>query len=196
MTDNINTQDWKTLLAQAQAANPQPHNRFAQLATLRGGAEPRPAVRTVAVRFFLEDGRLMISTDTRSEKVQELAANPVCELCWYFTETREQFRISARAHVVPAGIAQLDGRLAEVIQRTWLERSANARQSYTWPQPLRKRDEQSAYAASVPDEIPDNFALLLLDIVTVDYLNIAEQPHQRCVFNKLGGQWRGRVVNP
>ena len=191
---------WRTLLETAQVANPQAHSRFAQLATLQGGAEPRPAVRTVVVRFFLNDGRLLISTDMRSEKVQELALNPNCELCWYFTETREQFRLSGRAHVVGADTARLDARLDKPMQRTWAERSAAARQSYTWPQPMNKRGDEQAFASPAlsaePTEIPAHFALLLLDVVTVDYLNIHANPHQRVLFNKLGGQWRGRAVNP
>jgi pyridoxamine 5'-phosphate oxidase len=188
--------NWRELLDAAQANNPQAHNRFAQLATLQGGDVPLPAVRTVAVRFFLDDGRLLISTDTRAEKVAQLAENPACELCWYFTETREQFRIQARGHVIAAPQARLEAKLDAALQRTWGERSAAAQQSFTWPQPKRRVDDAAAYAHEPPAQAPDNFALLLLDVVTVDYLNLATQPHQRVMFSKLGGQWLPRAINP
>lgn len=188
--------NWQHLLAFSQANNPAPHNRFAQLATLQGGQEPRPAVRTVTVRFFLDDGRLLISTDMRNEKVAELAVNPSCELCWYFTETREQFRISGRAHVVSADDARCEAKLDAAMQRTWNERSAAAQQSYSWPQPKRRLDDAAQFEQAVPTQVPANFALLLIDVVSVEYLNIASHPHQRVAFSKLGGQWMPRAINP
>lgn len=187
---------WRNLLDTAQHNNPARHNQFAQLATLQGGDEPRPAVRTVVVRGFLDDGRLMISSDMRSEKVQDLKQHPSCELCWYFTESREQFRLHARAHVVSAAEARHDARLEAAMNASWAQRSAAARQSHTWPQPMRKRDADSAFESPEPDQVPDHFAMVLLDVVTVDYLNIAQAMHTRTLFNKLGGQWRGRAVNP
>jgi PPOX class probable FMN-dependent enzyme len=190
------TLNWRTLLTAAQTNNPQAHNRFAHLATLQGGDTPRPAVRTVTVRFFLDDGRLLLTTDTRADKVAELAENSACELCWYFTQTREQFRFHARGHVISAPQARLEGKLDEAMQRTWNARSSAAQQSFTWPQPKRRVDDAAAYAKDVPTQVPDHFALLLLDVVTVDYLNLATQPHQRVMFNKLGGQWMPRSVNP
>ncbi len=187
---------WHQLIALAQSNNPQSHNRFAQLATVQGGQEPRPAVRTVTVRFFLDDGRLLLSSDMRNEKVAELAANPACELCWYFTESREQFRISGRAHVLSAVQARKEAKLDNALQRTWAERSAASQQSYTWPQPKRRLDEAALFECEPPTQAPDHFALVLIDVVSVDYLNIAAQPHQRVVFSKLGGQWMPRAINP
>ena len=51
------------------------------------------AVRTVVFRGFggdNDDPRLRVSTDCRSEKVAELGDNDRAELCWYFSDTREQ----------------------------------------------------------------------------------------------------------
>jgi hypothetical protein len=48
----------------------------------------------------------------------------------------------------------------------------------------------------VPEQVPENFALLLIDVVSVEYLNIASHPHQRVAFSKLGGQWMPRAINP
>jgi pyridoxamine 5'-phosphate oxidase len=193
---NLPALEWQALLATAQTQNPQAHNRFAQLATLQGGQEPRPAVRTVVVRFFLDDGRLLITTDRRNEKVSQIEDNPACELCWYFTDTREQFRISGRAHVVSAAQARLEAKLDEAMQRSWDERSAAAQQSITWPQPKKRLDEASAFQLDRPNAPSDDFALILIEVVSVDYLNLRAQPHQRVVFSKLGGQWMPRAVNP
>jgi pyridoxamine 5'-phosphate oxidase len=128
--------------------------------------------------------------------VAELAAYPACELCWYFTESREQFRISGRAHVVSADAARCEAKLDAALQRTWNERSSAAQQSYTWPQPKRRLDDAAQFMLEVPEHAPAHFALILMDVVSVDYLNIASQPHQRVAFSKLGGQWMPRAINP
>ena len=68
--------------------------RWVQLATVR--ADGRPAVRTVVFRGFMEGsalpaGSLMFTTDTRSEKCEQITASNAAELC------TSQF--SLRAHV-------------------------------------------------------------------------------------------------
>lgn len=193
------TNPWRILLASAQAANAVSHMPFAQLATVAAGTqghETRPNVRTVATRFFLDDGRLLISTDARNDKAQDLAEHPLCELCWYFTATREQFRLSARAQLITAPQARLEAKLDAVLMQTWQQRSDTSRHSFSWPQPKRKRADTSAFELPTPLDPPDHFALLLLDIYAVDYLSLAQAPHTRRVFSKLGGQWLAREVNP
>lgn len=190
------TPSWQALLDTAQHNNLQPHNRFAQLATVQCGSEPRPAVRTVTVRFFMDDGRLLITSDMRNEKVMELAANPACELCWYFTESREQFRLSGRAQVIDAAQAGLEAKLDGALQRTWSERSVKSQQSITWPQPKRHLESIERFELPAPSKPPVQMALILIDVGSVDYLDLTSNPHQRVLFTKLGGQWMPRAVNP
>ena len=60
--------------------NPDPTHRYVQLATVR--SDGRPACRTVVFRGFtaelpgLPSCALQFTTDTRSEKCEQLAANP------------------------------------------------------------------------------------------------------------------------
>src|SRR3712207_1197555 len=84
---------WRRLLDRAvQHHTDLPHARFVQLATIRH--DGRPANRTLVFRGWLEpDDRLLFTTDLRSAKVGQLRARPWGEVCWYFVETREQFRI-------------------------------------------------------------------------------------------------------
>ena len=74
-------------------------SKYASLATLdkSGGF---PSCRTVRVREVYEDTAIVITTDSRTEKVRELSRNPIAELCWNFAVTREQFRIRSRVVVV------------------------------------------------------------------------------------------------
>lgn len=199
MEINAHTNPWRTLLAAAQTRNSVSHMPFAQLATVAAGTqghETRPNVRTVATRFFLDDGRLLISVDARSDKMADLTEHPLCELCWYFTETREQFRLAARAQLITAPQAKLEAKLEDALNRTWQQRSTVSRQSFSWPQPKRKRGDAAAFELPEPSVPPDHFTLLLLDINAVDYLSLASVPHTRRMFSKLGGQWLDRPTNP
>ena len=82
-----------------------PEMRLVQLATVR--PDGRPAIRTVVFRGFLDDPRkLAFATDSRSAKRAEIEANPRGEICWYFPETREQFRVSGMLALIgPVGRA-------------------------------------------------------------------------------------------
>ena len=78
-----------------------PQHRFVQLATI--GLDGRPAVRTVVFRGFLDESRdLTFTTDARSAKRVEVETCADVVLCWYFAETREQFRLSGVVRLVDA----------------------------------------------------------------------------------------------
>jgi len=69
-----------------------------------------PSNRTIVFRGFLKEGEiddqekslsefmsknpLKFTTDVRSEKVKELHLDNRAQLCWYFHDTKEQFRFS------------------------------------------------------------------------------------------------------
>ena len=73
-------------------------NSYCHLATL--SSDGSPSNRTVVFRGLVAGtDALKVITDTRSEKVQELRRNPVCEISCIFAATREQFRIKARAEI-------------------------------------------------------------------------------------------------
>ena len=66
-----------------------------------------PACRTVVFRGFLElDDKSNIAmkmiTDARSEKVTQITANPACEMVWWFSQTKEQYRIFGKLKLVGA----------------------------------------------------------------------------------------------
>jgi len=184
---------WRTLLQAALDAHvDRPESRFAQLATVRG--DGRPANRTVNFRFFLDaPDRLVFTTDTRSAKVAQIAANPWGELCWYFAGTREQFRISGRLEVIAEPV---EAELVAARERAWRERSDASRQSFTWPEPGAPRAEAEAFEGAVPGEPPGVFALLVLTVEGVEHLELRAAPHVRTVY-RLGGEgWTTESVNP
>jgi pyridoxamine 5'-phosphate oxidase len=173
-----------------------PEIRLVQLATVR--QDGRPAIRTVVFRGFLDDvRRLAFTTDSRSAKRAEIEANPRGEICWYFPETREQFRIAGLLELV--GPASTDPDLRRARADLWSVLSDETRASFTWPAPREPRDP-SASLPSVspsPDDPVENFLLMILTATEVDQLDLRGNPHHRWLHEVDNhGRWTGREVNP
>ncbi len=170
--------------------------RYLQLATVR--ADGRPANRTVVFRGFLrETDRLTAVTSIWRAKVRELDASPWAEVCWYFPMTREQFRLGGRAVVVREGTGDEADQQARL--DAWRELADETRQSYTWPTPGAPRDADLPFVESPTDpEAPlPSFALIVLDPVEVDHLELDGNPQNRWVYRRDdAGQWRGTEINP
>ncbi|XP_020675653.1 pyridoxine/pyridoxamine 5'-phosphate oxidase 2 isoform X2 [Dendrobium catenatum] len=100
-------QQWRALLAGALESNAHlNHSSYFQLATI--SVNGRPANRTVVFRGFQEGSdNILINTDRRTKKVEEITHNPYGEICWYFTESWEQFRINGRIDIIDCSTRDL-----------------------------------------------------------------------------------------
>ena len=189
---------WRSPLSRALHLNrSQPHSRYLQLATVN--KEGFPSNRTVVFRGFIEDSdRLKIITDSRSDKIEDIKNQPWGEICWYFTKTREQFRLFGKLIVVTEDC--LDRFLARSRQETWQNLSDSARQQFTWFHPKQTRTEdKEAFTANQPsqEEPLDNFYLLLLEPQKVDHLELRGEPQTRSLYVREDFQnWSMRAVNP
>ncbi len=190
---------WRSPLARALHRNrSKPYSRYLQLATLT--AEGRPANRTVVFRgFYGHSNALMFVTDVRSEKVVDVTQNPWGELCWYFTQTREQFRLAGAIILVTADTA--DPALLQARQECWESLSEASRQSFHWPAPGTPRHDDSGF--DVPAEIanspdpPPTFCLGLLQPDGVDHLELRGNPQTRTQYQRQTNDgWQGMAVNP
>lgn len=170
-----------------------PSARFAQLATVR--PDGRPACRTVVVRGRLgPDASVLITTDSRSAKFGELMASPWAELCWYFPETREQFRLLGRVTVV--GPEGPDG-LSEARLATWAGLPDDSKRSFAGPPPgTPMAAVASALDSGPPEGPPPPFAMLVLRPEAVDHLDLRPSPHRRTVYRRDGVAWSVDRVNP
>jgi PPOX class probable FMN-dependent enzyme len=192
--DEATAPPWSALLdAAVRSGAAQPAAPYAQLATLR--PDGRPANRTVVVRGLLEPGsRPLVTTDARSAKAGQLAARPWAELCWFFPETREQFRLLGRVTLIGPDAADPD--LAAARARTWEALSEPSRRSFAWPPPGAPRAAPSAFETRTPTDPPAWFTILVLDPEQVDHLDLKTDPHARTVFRREGGGWTAEPVNP
>jgi pyridoxamine 5'-phosphate oxidase len=122
------------------------------------------------------------------------------QICWYFTDTWEQFRISGFIDVI-------DGSNPEPVklqlrERAWFGSSVKSRLQYLGPCPgLPIPDDDLIKDAHLdPSAGPvDAFCLLVLDPEKVDYLNL--KSNQRLMFtrNQKGdgtNSWMAEKISP
>eukprot|EP00193_Tetraselmis_chui_P001462 CAMPEP_0177761372 /NCGR_PEP_ID=MMETSP0491_2-20121128/5768_1 /TAXON_ID=63592 /ORGANISM="Tetraselmis chuii, Strain PLY429" /LENGTH=209 /DNA_ID=CAMNT_0019277339 /DNA_START=33 /DNA_END=662 /DNA_ORIENTATION=- len=167
---------WKELLCTSLKKNKSLRNAtYVQVATVRPNG--RPANRTVVFRGFLWDTeRLTFVTDTRSDKVEEVAGNPYCEVAWYFPNSREQYRIQGTLDIIGASCD--DSKLAKARVSAWKNMSDAGRTQFAWPQPGLPRpdpEDKSPYDLPPPPAdgpVLDAFSLVVLDPYAVDYLSL------------------------
>ena len=160
-----------------------PYARYAQLATVR--EDGRPANRTIVYRGFLQDTpKLTFVTDRRSKKIGELRANPSVELCWYFPQTREQYRIAGTMRVVK--VDDEDEAMLRARGEAWKRMSDGARSQFAWPFPgIERGGDDSAFSPDpVTADLPplEEFCLLVLDPERVDHLSL--KSNERTVFSR------------
>lgn len=187
---------WRSPLARALHRNRSlPYARYFQLATVR--ADGRPANRTVVFRGFWDDtNQLKIVTDARSEKVNQIDANTWGEACWYFPNTREQFRLSGELTLVQEDCT--DEELLKARARSWQELSDAARIQFAWAHPGKLRGENGFNPLSPNSTTPlPHFCLLLLNPFQVDHLELRGDPQNRFVYHfESSTCWVMQAINP
>ncbi|HYX16216.1 MAG TPA: Npun_F5749 family FMN-dependent PPOX-type flavoprotein [Nostoc sp.] len=189
---------WRSAIAHALHRNRSlVYARYLQLATVQPNG--RPANRTLVFRGFLEDtNQLKFITDTRSAKADQIQQQPWAEVCWYFPNTREQFRITGCLTLVSGDDSDQDLQLARIAM--WQELSDAARLQFAWPHPGKPRiQELGAFEPPAPDPVKPvpNFCLLLLDPMQVDHLELRGEPQNRKFYRRDENQeWFCEEINP
>lgn len=195
MSDNL--APWRSHLAHALHRNrAKPYSRYVQLATI--DSQGLPNNRTIVFRGFLANSdRLQFITDTRSEKYQHLINQPWGEICWYFTKTREQFRLAGEFTLVTAASADSD--LLKARRIMWQNLSNSARIQFAWSDPKQPRDESDSFEPDPPLETEPlaNFCLLLLSTQQLDHLELRGEPQNRHLYRlQPDSTWQVSEVNP
>jgi PPOX class probable FMN-dependent enzyme len=189
---------WRSPLSRALHRNrSQAHHRFFQLATVTPAG--LPSNRTVVFRGFVEQtNQLKMITDRRSEKIDHLTQNNRAEIAWYFTKTREQFRLAGSVETVTG--QSITSIFSEERQRTWQKISDSARVQFVWPDPAIARTsdlDKFSPSAPDPDHPADNFVLLVFNPVEVDHLELRGNPQNRWLYHQNSeGNWQKTEVNP
>jgi len=178
---------WRCLIeaALSKADNPNTAS-FLQLAT--NDQERGAQVRTLVWRGFTEaNHHLLMATDLTTDKVAQLTVDPRAQILWYFTQAREQFRLSGNVVCLDLNAPSQEQRNA-----VWARLSSRAKHSFL----LTKMGEEGkgANTLSHTETPPINFAVLELQVSEVDYLNIRSEPHCRTQYQLIKGVWCAKTV--
>jgi pyridoxamine 5'-phosphate oxidase len=189
---------WRSPIARALHRNrSSPQARYFQLATV--DLDLRPHNRTLVFRGWLEpSSQLRSVTDVRSSKaINFLAgASPLAEVCWYFPETREQFRLSGTLRLVTAECTTTSD--CEARQQVWAQMSDAGRIQFDWGTPGADRSAPETFNPPQPDpqQPSANFCLLLLETITVVHLELRGDPQNCYSYELINGEWQMRSINP
>ena len=181
---------WLTALRSSIDANrSDAHHRFIQLASVTRDGAPRN--RTLVFRGFdADDDSILLCTDRRSAKFDELVDCGLVEACWYFVRSREQYRLRGRVRIVDD---------AKKISKMWSRLSTATRAQFFWPTPLEsvaEREDHVSISLNLKDVAPpDTFILLKVQAHLVDYLSLGEK-HRRVISERADQAWLSRAVNP
>ena len=200
LTAHLAIPEWRKKLEQSLKTHQhQVQSRYIQLATCCSKGQAR--VRTVVYRGFIENSNLLsIHTDLRSDKCTQLSDNPRCEINWYFTESREQYRITGKASLITENSTDYQ------VQRRWhwQQLSAVAKADYNkavpgipLPEMTADANHPAALSKYQMTEPHNNFVLLIVRPESVDHVMLLPSPHQR-VMHELDsqGRWHETAITP
>lgn len=160
-----------------------------------------PSQRVMVLRAFdRATATLRFHTDARAAKAEQVGSGSPVSILGYDAGAKRQFRLSGTARI------ETDTPGAD---RAWAEATLFARRCYLAdPAPGTVSDlPVSGLAADIEGRKPEdeaevapgraNFALLMADIDTVEFLHLAHTGHRRAVFVRSGeGLWQGQWLVP
>jgi len=151
---------------------------------------------------------MKMCTDLRSRKVAQNQQQPMAELVWWFPKTNEQYRIRGRLILVgqhDEDDQDVDTTLKNARKELWGNLSDPARESFlgslipgeryggedTVTIPVGGRNEEDGK----PVPPPENFLLMLLDPINVDYLLLGRDQYRQADVRDMG-KWSYERLNP
>ena len=180
---------WLPLLQRALEENSS--DRAVQVATVSPSGEPE--VRTVILRGLSDEGEPYFFTDARAAKVRAVGLK--LELCTWWDDTQEQFRLRGPVELITSGASAWGERRQEL----WEHQGKEGRKLFLGAAPgtpLEKVSESDkAVEPKENQEPPETFVLMVVKPERVDYLKLGEEQERR-VWRLEGDAWWGGPVVP
>ncbi len=187
MTNTENNIEWRGLIDRAVSLADNVNTAaYLQLATFDDdrGAQ----VRTLVFRGFSDNSdRLFMATDLRSDKVKQVITDNRVQVAWYFSEAREQYRLSGTMACLGSSAVDQEPRRA-----LWNAMSLSVRASFFCDAMGQEPKDAKELAASATP--PDYFALLSMTISEVELLSLAQSPHMRRRFWLGDNGWENERI--
>jgi hypothetical protein len=164
--------------------------------------------------YALDRANLLTAvTDLRSDKIAQWRSQALSEVHWYFTKTREQYRLSCSTKVISLEDKKdLSEHEQSLIRQQWRDLSSAAKDGFFVPAPKSalsdtSDDEHTAgrvygdesigtkHHESAGDKKPSEdatgtdispyFGLVLFAPFEVDYLDLKSSPHTRFIYSSV-----------
>ncbi|KAF8588562.1 hypothetical protein K439DRAFT_1384356 [Ramaria rubella] len=169
---------------------------------------------------------LLATTDIRTPKAHQLHVNTSSEATFWFSKSNIQFRISAITHLLPhpshswnalfprdelSGDTGFDWEQHRL--KMFDDMSAHLRASFVRPvpgTPMESYDEAKKWPVTAPrrgetdgeeeerivEQALNNFALVVLNPIEVDFLELGPIPNRRTKWTKKEEGWEEQIVVP
>ncbi len=130
---------------------------------------------------------MLIYSDKRSQKFDELVLNNNVEICWLFFKSKCQFRFR--------GAARID--LGKDKLSHWDNLSEENQTMWSWPNPGDHffNDRKNEISTKTNHDLFNNFCLLKIDISYVDQLVLKKPIHTRMRWIRKK-EWIQEQINP
>ena len=154
--------------------------------------------RVMVLRGFdAEPWTLRFHTDARAPKVATIEADPRIGVLAYDKAQKVQLRLRGTGRILREG---------EEVDAAWLESTNFARRCYLGEGPGAESDTPTsglppAFEGSEPDDnelLPAraNFAILLVELRSLDWFHLVHTGHRRARFGRVGESWEGAWIAP
>jgi pyridoxine/pyridoxamine 5'-phosphate oxidase len=156
--------------------------RYFALSTISNG---KPRQRTVVLRKVLPDFTLLFYTDTRSQKIQDIAENANVSALFYHPKKLMQVKLEGQAEIM-TDTNELDSywkNIPESSRKDYITHSAPS-------SPIANPDLVSY------DENQPYFTAIKIIPETIEYLKLKRPNHLRILFTKEELEWRGQFLVP
>lgn len=177
---------WKSIVHELHrgALDPKHPFRYVNLGTI---GKMGPEVRTVVIRSVSQELDFVVYTDSRSEKVAELTANPTATLHFYHPGKRVQVRIKAKTELHTQD---------KMTKAFWLNVQGDAQKAYTSTlapsSPITTPEEGFDWPEMMDDRF---FTVLKLIPESIEALQLNALQHFRIQFIKKEN-WKGQWIVP
>ena len=164
--------------------------------------------RTMVHRGFVDNTQTLLAiTDIRSDKVFGWQLSASTQLCWYFTKSREQYRISANVFLIGSkgfitnnvhatnSMWMSEEEASKIRSTVWSNLSEKSKSQFYWPAPKHALG-QSVAETEEKNIIPTTFCVVCFDPYYVDYVNLTTEPQTREIHQLLDAKWTHSTVNP
>ena len=180
-------------------ASADPTSAYCQLATV--DALGNPHVRTMVYRGFDEvDHGILMCTDIDSDKRQQLDHNSQAQIVWYLSKARTQYRLSGTAELLSAISLETgsceqnhndsDNYNVDMRGVIWRKLSANAKKSFVENSISYELNSSPQGQGDIDNEsLPSNFAVIKLNPMWVESLDLRSNPHKRTQWRLSDSKW-------